>query len=372
MWNMWKQELYKTASLKILWVGLLLLLLFVKLRLYEECRHYSVWINGQFYTGQEAIDKDRELTAAYAGPLTKEKVYRIYKDFGFYYHDTEQDRMVGNYCNQYITWQMTNYRQTDTEQPGNVTFLEGDAWNQNAAPLLQGNVYFDYAYGWTDLRESFSFLMALVLFVLFIISISPVFSNEYMLKTADILLTTKRGASSGIWIKMAAPLCLSAVIYTVFAAFLWLLYRSVYGTQGLNASAVLIGVPLQGFGLYSILHFFVFAFFLGLAGLLLLTSMTLAISALCQNAFLTVVISVVLFLLPYVWMLGLSELLTPFLNVHLLKAISHFMVSMPFFLPTNWIFAFSAEQIQIHLGIALTMTVCCALFGYWKYRNYQG
>ena len=372
MWNIWKQEIYKTASRKILWLGLLLLLLIVHLRLYEERSRYSVTIDGQSYSGQEAIEKDQALTAAYAGILTEEKVHQIYQEVGFYYYDPQQDQMVGNYCSQYITREMTNFNQTDSGQLESIQFLEGDAWEQKAAPLLQGSVRFDYAYGWSDLRETFSFLISIVLFVLFIIGISPVFSDEYMLKTADILLTTKRGAKSGIWLKMAAALVLSAVIYTVFSALLWLMYQSVFGTQGLDASAVLIGVPLQGYGLDSILHFFLFAFFLGLAGLLLLTSMTLAVSAICRNAFLTVIISIVLFLLPYAWMQALSVLLTPFLSTRLLKALSHFMVSMPFFLPINWGFSFTAGQVQMHLGIAAVMTVCCAALGYWKYRNYQG
>lgn len=372
MWNIWKQEIYKTASRKLLWLGLLLLLLFTGLRLYEERRHYSTQIDGQFYSGQEAIKKDQELTAAYAGILTEEKVKQIYQDFGFYYYDAQQDQMVGNYCSQYITRKMANYNQTDTGELEQLKFLEGDDWNHNAAPLLQSDVHFDYAYGWEDFKETFSFLMTMVLFVLFIIGISPVFSDEYMLKTADILLTTKRGAKSGIWMKITAALVLSAVIYTLFTAIIWFMYQSVYGTQGLDASAVMIGVPLQSYGLESILHFFVFAFFLGLAALLLLISMTLAISASCRNAFLTVIISIVLFLLPYAWMQAFSILLTPFLSTNLLKAISHFMVSMPFFLPINWGFTFSGGKILMHVGIAVGMTGFCAALGYWRYRKYQG
>jgi len=92
MWNIWKQEIYKTASRKILWLGLLLLLLIVHLRLYEERSRYSVTIDGQSYSGHEAIEKDQALTAAYAGILTEEKVHQIYQEFGFYYYDPQQDQ----------------------------------------------------------------------------------------------------------------------------------------------------------------------------------------------------------------------------------------------------------------------------------------
>ena len=83
MWNIWKEEVYKIATRKILWIGLFLLLAFVSLRLFTERNHYSATIDGQIYRGQKAIEKDQQLTAKYAGILTDEKVQNIYEDFGF-------------------------------------------------------------------------------------------------------------------------------------------------------------------------------------------------------------------------------------------------------------------------------------------------
>ena len=372
MWRIWKEEVYKIASRKIIWLGLLLLLLFVTMRLFTERHNYSVTIDGQVYRGQEAIDKDRALTAKYAGILTEDKVQQIYHDFGFYYYDEIRDVSTGNFCNEFITRKMTNSNQMDTENVEAIRFLEGDAWERNAAPLLKGGVWFDYTYGWRDLKETYSFLMAMALLVIFIIGVSPVFSEEYTLKTAGILLTTQRGKKNGIWMKITAALFLAAVIYCVFTIYLFLIYRIVYGTQGLDASPVLIGMTLEGFCPTDIQEFFRICFALGLAGVLLLTSMTLAVSALCGNAFLTVGISLAAFFVPYVWMNILAMMLSHFFSADLIKAVSHFMISMPFYLPMNWGFGFSAGQIGMHMGIAAVIGAFSAVFGYWKFRNYQG
>lgn len=372
MWNIWKEELYKLASRRILWLGFLLVAVFVGMRLLSERRNYFVTIDGQIFSGQEAIDKDRELTAEYAGILTEEKVRQTYDTFGFYQYDAKKDVYTGNFCSQFITRRMTNFNQTDGESPSEVHFFQGDEWELNAAPLLDGTVWFDYSYGWCDLKEIFSFITLMALFVLFIIGLSPVFSEEYTYRTADILLTTQRGKKSCILIKMSAALFFTVTVYCVFTLYLWLLYLAVYGTQGLNASAALINVPLAGYCPSRISGFFLFAFALGLAGVVLLACMTLAVSAFCKNAFLTVVISLILFFMPYAWLNVLSGILMPFLSAGLVKAVSHFMISMPFYLAVHWGFAFTVKEIALHAAVALAAGCCWMVLGYHRYRNYQG
>ena len=51
MWEIWKKEIYKIASRKVIWCGVLLLLAFVTFRLYAEQKDYSVTIDGQSYYG---------------------------------------------------------------------------------------------------------------------------------------------------------------------------------------------------------------------------------------------------------------------------------------------------------------------------------
>ncbi len=366
-----KDELYKMASRKIVWFGLFLLALFIGWRLFAERGSYTVTIDGQIYRGQQAINLDRQLTAGYAGIFTKQTAQSILEDFGFYYYDPQKDAYIGNFCSNYLTMRTTNYNQLNVPFSDQVQFQK-EYWESNIAPLFNDSFVFDYTYGWNDLKETHSFITVMAMFVLFIIGLSPVFSEEYSLKTANILLSTKRGRQSGIWLKAAAALFLVTIVYSLFSVYLWLLYYIVYGTQGLDASPVFIGVTQIGYYPATILGFFLFSFALGLAGLALLTSTTLLISALCQNAFLSVIVSLTVFCIPYAWMNVLSKMLVPFLNRSILNAFSHIMTSMPFYLPVNWGFALSVRQLLMHLGIACAAGGCCLIGMYWFYRNYQG
>lgn len=83
MWNIWKEEACKILSRRLIWIGLFVLAAFLTLRLVTEQGHYSASIDGNTYFGQEALEKDKQLAAQYAGILTEETVRRIYENFGF-------------------------------------------------------------------------------------------------------------------------------------------------------------------------------------------------------------------------------------------------------------------------------------------------
>ncbi len=371
MWKLFQEEFRKIASKKIIWIGLLFLLAFVRYRLGAVQSDYSVTINGENIYGKEAIEKDKELAAEYAGPLTEETVQKIYDRYGFSYRDMETGKMTGNFCSQFITQWMTNVREAGEENPEEIRFYEGKEWEMNAAPLLKGDTWFDYVYGWSDLREIYGIMVIWGLAVLIIIGLSPVFSEEYTLKTADILLTTRRGKKSGIWIKMAAALCFALIVFAAVTFYVWAIYLKVFGTQGLDASPFLIGAGTPAFGYCpnTIKGFFLFSFALGMAGFLLLTGMVLAASALCKNAFITVIVSLAVFLFPVVWVKILGPMRV--FGITMTKNVTHFMVSMPVYLPMHWGFAFSERQIIVHLAIALAVGILCVVLGYRGYRNYQ-
>ena len=79
MWKIFQEEFRKIASRKIVWIGLFVLLAFVRFRIGEIQNDYSVLIDGETFYGKEAIEKDKELTARYAGSLTEEKIREFYE-----------------------------------------------------------------------------------------------------------------------------------------------------------------------------------------------------------------------------------------------------------------------------------------------------
>lgn len=371
MWTIWKEEVYKIISRKVVWCGFFLLLGFLTFRLIMAVQYeYTATIDGKTYQGKEAIQKDQELASRFAGPLTEEKVMEIYDEYGFYYYDREQKQTVGNFWNKYITDNFTNSRQLLGDDVNEIQFYEGEDWERNAAPILKGDLQFDYISGWNDLRETYGITAVWMVFVIFIIGLSPIFSEEYSLKTADILLTTRRGKTSVIWMKMAAAMFFAAVSFCIVTAYTLLLYLIVFGTQGLDASPVLLGLSLSGYLPDTIGGLILFMFATGVLGALLLTGIVLAVSAFCKNSFLAVIVSLAAFLIPVAWI----KIFAPMwlLGVPLTKAVNHFMVSMPVYLPMGWGFSFTGGQTVLHIVIALAVGAVCILLGHRWFKRYQG
>lgn len=373
MWKIFQQEFYKIASKKVVWIGLFLVMTFITYRLWTENNVYAVTIDGRQIYGLEAIQKDKELTARYAGPLTEEILQEIYEKYGFFYYDPETRERRGNFCSQFITERTTNFNQIpiDSPTPKDIHFYEGQDWEHNVEGLLEKAPYFDYAYGWADLQETYGILTVTCIAVLLILGLAPVFSEEYSLKTADILLTTPRGKGSGIWMKAAAALSFSLAVYVGSTLYVWGLYLNTFGTQGLNASPLLIGAGSFGSGYCpsTIGGFFLFQFALGLAGIVLLVCMALAASALCKNTFLSVVVSLGVFLLPVVWLKVFAAM--GVFSIPLRKALTHFSVSMPIYLLVNWGFDFRQRDLLVHLLIAAAVGAASIVLGYRKYKGYQ-
>lgn len=370
MWRIWREELCKIASRKLIWLGVFLLLGFVTFRTFAERDDYTMNLDGKLYHGQEAIEKDQELARRYAGPLTMEKLKLIYEEYGFSYYDPEQEVEIGNFCNKYITKRFTNFREVGRENPDEIEFYQGQDWDFNAAPLLENELQFDYVYGWNDFIEIYIMDM-LVLFVLLIIGISPVFAEEYQLRTADILRTTSRGRQSGIWMKLLAALFFDILLTFIVCAYLWGIYLMVFGTQGLDASAVLLDfVTIHGYTPEHVWGLLLYITFLGFCGVFLLTGIVLGISALCRTPFVALILSLVVFFFPVLWM----DVLGPMwlFGVPITKKITHFMTSMPIYLIRSTGFGFSAGQIVAHLCIAFAVGSGCMALGYKRYRNSGG
>ncbi len=367
MWNIWKEELCKIMSRKIIWLGVFLLLAFVSFRLSAERNDYTTAIDGRIYHGSEAIRKDQELTAHYAGTLTEELVAKVCEDFGFYYYDKETKYVHGNFCSRFVTETFTNYMQTEGNDPDAVSLYTGGDWELYAAPYFRQPVKFDYIYGWDDFAEMYVTAL-LALFVILTVGISPLFSEEYQLRTADLLRTTRRGKQSVVWLKFLAAICFAAALTCAVSVYLWGIYAVVYGTQGLDASALLLNFSsFYGYCPETVMGFLLFTAFLGLCGAILLTGLTAGISSLCRSPFPALILSLAVFLFPVVWMSILGPM--GIFGASITKAVTHFMTSMPFYLPQSIGFAFSTKQLGMHLCIASAAGTCSILAGYHKFRN---
>ncbi|MCI9216929.1 MAG: ABC transporter permease subunit [Dorea sp.] len=364
MWIIWKEEFRKIAARKILWIAFFLLLGFAAFRLFIELGHYSVTIDGENFRGQEAVDKDKALTKQYAGILTEEKVNEIYYKYGFYpYSDPDNTTIEKNFLSKYIT---------DTFTDANVFnphFYDRKEWEYKVAPYLERKAKFDYVLGWNDFLEMYV-LVLLSVYVILMLGLAPVFSEEYTLKTADIIRTTKRGKSSAVWMKILSACIFSIFLTCIAGIYLFLLYLWVYGTQGLDASAVFLSfVSFYGYCPETVGGLLLFITVMGILGAVLLTGITLAFSSLCRNSFLALVLSASAFLFPVLWIKAIGPMCMGVIGRTAATNVTHFMASMPAYLPMSTGFAFSGKQTAIHLGTASAVGGLGILYGYFRFRS---
>lgn len=102
----------------------------------------------------------------------------------------------------------------------------------NMYEQVQVPFYFDYYDGWERMSSSFSIFLALVVSAIIVISLSPVFSDEYSQKTDAIILTTKYGKNKVIVAKLISSFIFTLVVYLFFATVNFILHAAIYGLDG--------------------------------------------------------------------------------------------------------------------------------------------
>lgn len=287
-------EMRKICEKKILWVGLGAMFLFFFFQFWvTNIGDYRIYDNGNVYTGIDAIKRDQEIAREYEGALTFERAEQIIDRYGFSYFN-DMDYETGNFCSRFIT-HMTTHLMQNGEKP--VEFVKNKDGGYMGEEWMDGSLNFGYTQGWENLTEGMILYVTGVCLLL-IIAVSPVFCEEYMLGTADIAYTTKHGRGKDIWMKIAAALGVSILLYTVVVGGMYLAYFCLYGRDGLSASAARLFYSITADRNKTVLSFFAEYFITGLMGVLLNTCMTLFISSLCRQNFFSVILSVICYLAP--------------------------------------------------------------------------
>ncbi len=249
--------------------------------------------DGTYIGGGEAVAYDKEVAAEYEGELTEEKIQDILEryapgtsDGGFWTINSTYNTVQNSFGNM------------DGSYNG-LTVEEAFPDYQGEKPLLLG-----YSSGYTGFIIMGMYLMTGFGFVL-IIALAPVFSEEYSRKTDALLLTSRHGKRLCGWSKI-----LAAYLFTLLTAGVFLLimigaFLAGFGLTGgessiqLNDSFLLEDVPYFMSCMDAALDCLV----LWLAGALILTALTLVLSALCRTSFLTLIAALAVYMLP---MLGVS------------------------------------------------------------------
>lgn len=377
-----RHELYKIWSRKMVKISfVVLLLLQIFLFVMGGPIIENNLVDGKEYHGLAAIQKDREVTAEFAGELTDEKINAIVAKYGFWDIRKEllEDEEGGNYLQTFLFYNglcdgsmrdWNNISNPTTTYPLAETAMGVFLEKHGITPELQ------YVRGW-DVFDQVGSFGAMLTCLFLIIALSSVFSEEYTIKTANILLTTVHGKKKDIGVKIAAAFLIALGTYVLVEGMTFLLCGVFYGWQGLGTvygygqgmwydSLEAVSVSFLPYWKYFLIMAVV-----ALIGIVILTAFILLMSAVCRQPFNSLIASLIFYVLPAgIWFLlrWLGAGQTPLIML-LRRAIG---VS-PLYSGMSGILQDSLMPIAyIYRAVMLVgVGVPCVVLAYRAYRNHQ-
>ena len=369
---MLKTEIYRIFSRKTTWAAMLAAILTV---IYYSLGN-TIWgegviDNGGIYRGKEAVLRDREIAAAFTGPLTEKTVRAIWEKYGppvnYENRSTTVEAMTAagagggndNYCNRFVTkW----FCSTGQGKDGEKVYILPEDLSGNR--YLQGNYWFGYAgSGYWD-----RFLIAYVMVcMVIIIALCPTFSEDHAVHTADIILSAEKGRIRLWGLRICTGAGFASLFYWMTCGMIFLEQLLVYGWESLKISGTLVGFPTyfeEGFRPLG--EVTVVLYLSGWLSVLILSILIQAVSAGCRKTFSSLMISLIVYGGPLALRVFLDMLPMGRVNVFL----HYICYAMPFYFPGMFMEAPPDARVLL-TGIALTSAALGLGFGGRRHCRYQ-
>ena len=239
----------------------------------------------------------------------------------------------------------------------------------NMYEQVQVPFYFDYYDGWERMSSSFSIFVALVVSAIIVISLSPVFSDEYSQKTDAIILTTRYGKNKVIVAKLISSFIFTLAVYLFFVTVNFILHAAIYGLDGGNANIQLHSWYYQSPYHFTFLKLNLFSMGLSLIGLVFIAAITLFISSKTKNPFITVILSTAVLYIPKIDVSEISytaHILLGLFPINMMNAAEHFELGVFYNL-----FGFSVLQPIMMIFTAVIISILLTALTYKSFKNHQ-
>lgn len=179
-----------------------------------------------------------------------------------------------------------------------MTELGGKMKSIEEAYPYHSSVILGYCDGWDKMLSGMGSVLSILMCLLVIVTLSPVFSEEYSCHTDSVIYAARYGKTKLVTAKMIASLETIIGTYAIFMLFHAALYMGIYGVQGWNVS---IQSSLHyASSTYSLtfLQMFLISVVLNLLGMIAMTIITLFISAKLNTPVSALIASCVVCFLP--------------------------------------------------------------------------
>ena len=192
------------------------------------------------------------------------------------------------------------FAETVTDEKGEISFvLKENLWRD---PLLQGDCYFGYVgQGWTRYGGGGDWILIPLMMssIVIIIALSPMFSEDYARRTADIILPAARGRMQLWWVRTGAGCLFASVCYWLCGLILAGIQLGYYGWSGLRLGASITVVPVYWRTTdVPLWQFIVMQYLAGWFSVAVLALLVQAVSAWCRQSFISLLCSLCVYFGP--------------------------------------------------------------------------
>lgn len=325
-----KYELQKLMGKKIVWAFLAGMLLMVCAMcvnwIYPNGEYVQYFRDGEFVLleGKEAIREAQAIAEKYAGPLTDERVQAVLRDCDMQEEDMRANGMdparESDYVHNSLYASLEDFREADGSWNGmTVEEMYGD---------LADRLTLGYSSGWVGMLYAVVYTLLSMGCVLTII-LAPLFADEYTRGMDALILTGTFGRTKCAWAKIIAAFLVSVGLFAAVTLGMLAIYLITHGRLGWDASIqinelyMFAGMPYPMTCGQAVFY----ALLLWFTAVLVLAAMCVLISAAAGSSFVSLILSLFLFVLPLFlpWKrMGVLNLPAQFLPIRQMQLIEMF------------------------------------------------
>lgn len=302
MWQLIKFELMKIFQKKIVWACCgsmaFMTVMMVLNWIYPASDAVQYMADGQLVQveNKDAVKVNQEIAQQWAGPLTDEKVREILQTYHWTDADMEANgldpRQQGKYTHNFLTSVLHS----------EFKALDG-SWNGSSVsdvyPAGEENLNVGYTSGWVNSIYAVIYTI-LSLGCIIIIMVSPVFAEEYSRGTDALILTSRYGRTKCSTAKIIASFIASMSLTAAVIAIMFGICVLTYGPAGWEASLQFNNLRIFEEIPYGMTcgEGVLFGCLMWFAAMAVLTAFTILFSAVCRNAFTSLILSFAVYVIP--------------------------------------------------------------------------
>lgn len=304
-------------------------------------------------SGFAAIEQRRETAAMFAGKLTPDTLKLMAQKI-------EEAKAVTIAQDENTAFSALHIYRDQSAILDYMTEPDGKIKSMEEAYPNQSSIILGYCDGWDIMLSGMGSVLSILMCLLVVITLSPVFSEEYSCHTDSVIYAARYGKTKLVTAKIIASLEAITGIYVIFLFLNAVLCMGIYGVQGGNVSIQSSLHYAASTYHLTFLQMFLISVILNIFGIVTMTIITLFISAKLNTPVTALITSCAVCFLPVLF--DFTE------SVPLLQKIQE--ICPIFMLHVNGVFA--AEQTYMNIQqpvVMLLLSLCLILLFCFLIRN---